>query len=719
MRGRPSPDSNLHRASENSVARRSEEGESMTDPANITFDSNQSAQVRSVFDFHALFRDRDRLPAWALSTRLSELKLRLRTQNAFRSANLHTVSDVLDFGEARVSSLRNFGVKSQSDFASCLQRLLNTGAEDGLTEGSETETEDTNLLTVAFVDANEDTEPLSVNSEAEPLRTLLEKALAALTPRDSYVLCRWLGLGSERTTLELLAVDLKLTRARLGQIKDRALRLAVIAQPWAPILKEKIASRLRDRNEPLYLDILSTEESWFSGFESDANALGRLIAAVLGRRNIFWRLEGRSLISLCQESQWHRFVQLANETAVACAAKRSSRDEVHTAITGIAIDAGALDLAPELWRVTSAKLQFSRDFAGQERLLSVGTSLQAMVSAVLQESACPLSLEDIKAQVSARGSTSTHANHYRTALSSCGALVFSGRRYGFERHLPVDAETMSTLARVSEAIVSSGPADRQWHCTELLEEAQSAWLDMPDDVDPYVLNAALLRARNLEPLGRLVWRRGQSKTANTSERLNIALLCTNALRDAGEPLTQVRLSRDVAKHRGLHTQFMPQPGGGMARLAPGVWGLIARDFDTTADERRGLLDALYAVLYDTETGLHFSELPALFPICHERPALMSGFAVLGLAQCDPRFRVGRGWLIGLSTWSDTRRPSLIEAVRQLARSRRYYRDFAALHSDLERALGRPVSEGQCARALAQAGYSFSDAAGLVRDVYSD
>jgi hypothetical protein len=63
--------------------------------------------------------------------------------------------------------------------------------------------------------------------------------------------------------------------------------------------------------------------------------------------------------------------------------------------------------------------------------------------------------------------------------------------------------------------------------------------------------------------------------------------------------------------------------------------------------------------------------------------------------------------------------SVNEAVRQLARTRRFYRDFAALHSDIERALGRPVSKGQCAGALAHGGYSFSDSAGLVREIDSD
>jgi hypothetical protein len=691
----------------------------MTDAAKIASDSTQSVQERLVIDFHTLFRYRDRLPPWALETRLSDLELRARTENVFRSANFHKVSDVLDFGSTRVSLLKHFGVRSQHDFASCLHRLLTSRAENGLTQSTTTEIGETSLLTVFSADANEDIGPLCVNGSTEPLRTLLDTALADLKPRDSYILRRWLGLGCERATLELIAADMKLTRARIGQLKDRALRLGVMAQPWAPTLRQKVTLHLRARDVPLYLDTLATEDSWFLGFESEDDALGRLIALVLGTRNLVWHLEGRPLISWCQEGEWQRLIQLANETAIACAAKRCSRDDVHAAITHVATEAGALDLALELWRVTSATLHFSRDFAQQDSLLSVGTSMHSVVSAVLQESACPLSLEDIKAQASARGSTLTNLNSYRTALSSCGALLFSGRRYGLERHLPVDAETLTTLARVSEAIVRGGLAGRQWHCTELLDEAQSAWLDMPDEVDPYVLNAALLRARNLEPLGRLVWRLGQSKSPNAAERLNIAPLCTRALLDAGEPLTQFHLARAVAHHRGLHTHFLPLPGSGMARLAPGVWGLVDRDFNATADEQRGLLDDLYAVLFATETGLHFSELPALFPICQERPALLSGFAVLGLAQCDPRFRVGKGWLIGLSTWSDTRRLSVNEAVRQLARTRRFYRDFAALHSDIERALGRPVSKGQCAGALAHGGYSFSDSAGLVREIDSD
>ena len=198
--------------------------------------------------FHALFRKRKALPTWALGTHLRDLQLRVRTYNVFRTARFQRLSDVLEAGESRVSALRNFGLQSQCDFASCVHRLLIAGEVRTVPSRPLGTLHESDSPTVAPATENSDA---GVQEDTAPLWALLHKALAALSPRDAVVLRRWLGLGCERTTMTMIAGEMKLTRERVRQLRERALDRAVMSQRWARSIRQRVISAQWSRCTPL------------------------------------------------------------------------------------------------------------------------------------------------------------------------------------------------------------------------------------------------------------------------------------------------------------------------------------------------------------------------------------------------------------------------------------------------------------------------------------
>ena len=82
--------------------------------------------------------------------------------------------------------------------------------------------DDSNCLIDVMTD--EDAPGTDITMEKESLFSDLEAALATLTDRENLVLKMLFGIGRNEMTAEEVANSLNLTRERVRQIKERALR---------------------------------------------------------------------------------------------------------------------------------------------------------------------------------------------------------------------------------------------------------------------------------------------------------------------------------------------------------------------------------------------------------------------------------------------------------------------------------------------------------------
>ena len=83
------------------------------------------------------------------------------------------------------------------------------------------EGEDNSLIDVMV---NEDSPNADRGLINESLSTEINRALATLTPREADILRKFFGIGTPEKTLEEIGDELHLTRERVRQIKEKAIR---------------------------------------------------------------------------------------------------------------------------------------------------------------------------------------------------------------------------------------------------------------------------------------------------------------------------------------------------------------------------------------------------------------------------------------------------------------------------------------------------------------
>ena len=518
--------------------------------------------------------------------------------------------------------------------------------------------------------------------------------------------------------LDAIGRELGVSRERVRQLEARAL---TYVHENAHELAEGIRSLLAMyalRSEPIYLDLLSAEIPAFAGFEDRLPFLGKLIERLTRDELHCWAFDGRLILTRVTEEVWDVLTRQAKTALRQQLSAMLTRSDVRLFVLSIASSANAHELGGALYDVIEPELQFGSSESNasfdEQVLVGLGTSAKTLVRVALEQSESPLVLREVIARCAARGGETASPQTYINALRVSGAHVFSGRRYGLDKHLPISVDSLRTLAAAAERVVAAGPDGRQWHCSELVEALEEELAEVPDALDSHLVNIALRKYGRLVDLGRLVWQSGSASRFSAEARRDIADLCLAALKLEGRPLTTEEMAARIESVRGLHDQFLPQPSAHMARLAPGLWGLVERDFGISEQQQAEILDRFAAKLRQRGRGVHHSEIVALIPEVADHPLLRSGFPLIGLAQRDTRFRVGRGWLVGLSTWGDVRRLTFGAAVRKATSQLERFESVSAVHAFIEAATERRFSLWQVKSALAEEGLEFTTGLGWVR-----
>jgi hypothetical protein len=244
-------------------------------------------------------------------------------------------------------------------------------------------------------------------------------------------------------------------------------------------------------------------------------------------------------------------------------------------------------------------------------------------------------------------------------------LVFGRSLYGLPHHVPLADSVIDEVLGELESIMLSVDSDRQWHCATLADELAARRPEFADDIDAYLIDVILHRSSIVRNLGRLVWDTHGRGNA-TQDRLDIQSLCEDAIVAAGRPLSKAELRNAISSIRSLNHTFLPQSTGRVIRLAHGLFGLVDRDVHLPPAKSSAFLGVLARLLAVRGRDLHVSEvLGALRGADCELPPEFDEYQLIGLAQVDARFRVGRGYMLGLAGWREVRRLSLSQALSEL------------------------------------------------------
>ena len=193
---------------------------------------------------------------------------------------------------------------------------------------------------------------------------------------------------------------------------------------------------------------------------------------------------------------------------------------------------------------------------------------------ILTEETTPLRFTEVCRRVRERSEGPWSEPTIRRVLATLGARPFTRGVLGLRSHLSLSEQDLAELRVAAEAIICRGTQARRWHAAELVEILNDEASDGDEGAQP-------------------------------PARLEIVDLCVSLLRRTGRPLSTDELREGVGGVRGVNRTFLITPRGGIARLAPGTWGLVDRDFGTEG-ERTLILDSLENLLAQRGKAVHWN-----------------------------------------------------------------------------------------------------------------
>lgn len=601
-------------------------------------------------------------PSWLLRVPVTQLELTARCANALRRNAIKNVGDLLNYQFYEAIRWKNFGKKSARDLSLGLQHAIKQGAQHFHLAAA--------LKNLVVSKPNNSYAQGSSKDSGDILETptttsLKESILIAsegLKDREAIVLQGRL-MTYPRLTLEQIGYQIGVTRERVRQLEDRYMRVLEKRYFFPMLIGLKIARLLKARTSPLYLDAIHQEDSWFGGFSNETGKLSTLIRAFSDWYT--FEVDNRMVVSAIGEDEFDNLKRKALESLRKSGPMVLKESEAAAILRNLAVEAGAPELGDVLSTVLQEQLNFTSPTETGEPLLSgVGWGVRHTVIALLNEAEQPLHYSELTRRCSARLRREVEERRVHSVLITDNAQYYGRGTYGTFKHFPFEQELRDEVRTEVENIILTGPPGRQWHATELVDLLGDRRPDLPEEVDKYTVNIILESSSQLESLGRFVWV-GSVRAHGTSERIELRDLCTAILTDVGRPMRTESIREEIEKIRGTGEFFIIGANEEVARVRPGVWGLVERDFFVTKEQRIEILDALHSILTAQNTGLHESELTdALLRFgCHV-PGRLTDYMVMSLAQTDERFNLHRGGIMALAEWGDPRRLTVRQAFGQ-------------------------------------------------------
>ncbi len=626
-------------------------------------------------------------PPWLRAQELSALPLTVRLGNFFKHNRILLVSDLDRYSNSALLALGNFGHKSMKHLFEALHAGLHRGAMagDGLVQeelnNGSTQHVSQKILGVSTPSAN----------ELGLIGNMLEKS-KTLNERGCKILFARMSFDQSQRTLEDLGREFGVTRERVRQIENQSLQRITAGELWDELLVVRVHAILANREEPMPLSGLATADEWFRGTAERLETLTYLIKE-FGENKIHVVKVGSELyVARIDQSTWDAKLSEAKQILVNAVDLNRSEAKCRQAVESI-LPKESPELASLLWSEASRLCHFSGPY-GRRVLSNYGDSSAHVVQVVLEDSAGPLSTSKMAEMASALGKTvgESQIRHWATRI---GFLLARGT-YGLRKHVPLSDAEIERIAQMVEDIVRKNPASRQWHTAELVAKLQEIDLSMCEQLDKYLVNAALKIKSRLTYLGHFVW-----VLPETDEQQRVELKDTiiEILTDAGQPLTKQEIKRRVIKVRGVNSSFNVIESDPLIRVGRSLWGLNDRDLPIKRDRQPLLIEKVHDALSRKGSGIYLDEVNRLVDFTPQaEPEIIVSIAIL-----DSRIRTGKGRIMYLAEWGDPRRVSVNEAIKSLSAQRSETMNIGAIQDWAESTCGRKIDRTVLYKALTSSG----------------
>jgi len=639
-------------------------------------------------------------PPWLLERTIDTIDMRVRPRNVLIRLKVSRVSDLKRFPDHKLQAMQHMGVKSMSDLAAALRMAVGPIPQHlGSKHGA-----DVRPLEIAVAPGSPASHEPIVADEPATFHEALEDMFARCNDRDALIMRGRMGFLTDVKTLQDLGRELGVTRERIRQAEKRFVeserRQWVWRRKFDPLLKEALAGR----TDPLPLLGLQIVNPWFGGVADLRSAFEYALEQFSDAQLSLLDINGATLLSRLKPDEWMSVVGKARNLLAGAVPLRWTEAEARLNVAAL-LSPRDRNFGTDLFMAAAQNAVFSDDPADPV-LIGFGRGAEVAVKSLLSQSDRPLHFREIAERLNATG-RETEVSRAHAAAAMVG-LLFARGTYGLKVHFPLSEDETSELVAEVEGIITTGPAQRQWHCREICEILGSRGLDFGGRLTQYILNIALSESALLKYLGRLIWAAQSDGVATAAERIDVSRAAEALLRSAGGPMRAKEIMANLTKARGLGATVQIHEEGSLVRMAPGLWGLSDRDVPLTASEQSAVLDTLEQRLVRSQKGLHISELVELLQ-ASPRIAGCDPILIASLAQRSGRMRLVTGGFLCLRHWEDARRMQPADAVREsLQQAGPGGMTASDLHRSVEALLGRPMPPANLYGPLAVVGARFDD-----------
>lgn len=509
------------------------------------------------------------LPKRILESDIESLGFTVRITNVFKQYDINIIEDLMDYNYIALSRLPNIGKKSIDDLVNTIEDKVNDLSSLQLNfdqkKTSDPEKLNTNSSTIH--------ELLSDEISEVPLISHLERTLSNLSEREREILHLRLGYNGIVNTLQEVGTLLKVTRERVRQIQKKYIEKIIKEEYWDDVIGLKIGQLLINRKEPLYLEFLEVEDSWFKGFNNLFLYLENVIQMFSENFINVIQIKNRKVITRISENDWGELIRnLKKDLKEKADDKEWTKKEIGLILESNLANFNAEELYPLLNDMMNEFLVY--DGNGENAILvSYGRSAQSAVSAVLHQAESPLHYDEIARRASEILGKKVDVRRAEGAALSSGAKLYGPSTAGLKVHNPISSSLCQSIRLIVEHKLYEGPINKQWHSNELIEELRAGNLNIPDDLDDYLLGIILDDSEKITYLNRMVWARADSGL-NSGDRIEVADAIVNIIEDAGHPLTGKEIREKLSEVRGVSQYMQVYPSERVMAVGPNIWGLV-------------------------------------------------------------------------------------------------------------------------------------------------
>jgi hypothetical protein len=435
---------------------------------------------------------------------------------------------------------------------------------------------------------------------------------------------------------------------------------------WDDLLTYKIESLLETKTTPLFLEMLGVEDNWFEGFANKPECLEEILTRFSEGKIQVIHFENNKIVSLIKQKAFDKLIKNIKDTVYSKTNASWSKDKISDHIKTELLAHRLENLFPVIWEHVSENMHFARTPDGEEILAGVGKSADNLVMIVLEEANQPLHYSEIHKRVLALGDRNVDIRRVQGALvSNPAAKLYDRGTYGTVKHLPYSDETKEEILSFAEATVSSGPEEKQWHLSEILERLAEEDLSVPSEITAYEMAIILDKSDEIICLGKNIWVSKHQEGLTNYDRIQAMDAFITILERAGKPLKTKELKRKVSEYRGINAAMQINPNEVLIRTSPSSWGLIDRDIPLSKEQILEALNFLHDRMNTNKKGMHISEIrDTLLQDGFAYPEEMDPYVFLSLCCLDERLKVHYGHLIALSSWNSCRRENISSAFKK-------------------------------------------------------